>query len=1286
MAHAQWQAWQAQLAEVMQKDRFRLSRQLHAFKAQAAPKDTSAFLRHLEKSCQLKADRAAKVPVVKFDEALPINQRRADIAQMITQHQVIVLCGETGSGKTTQLPKICLSIGRGVRGMIGHTQPRRIAARSVAHRIGAELGVGKDLVACKMRFTDQSQANTLIKVMTDGILLAETQSDRFFDQYDTLIIDEAHERSLNIDFLLGYLKQILPKRPDLKVIITSATIDPERFSKHFNQAPMIEVSGRTYPVDVRYLPDEQAGPMTEHICYAVEEIDRWGRGDMLVFLSGEREIRDTAEALRKMLLDDTDILPLYARLNTLAQQKILEPGKRRRIILATNVAETSITVPGIRYVIDPGFARISRYSVRNKVQRLPIEKISQASANQRKGRCGRVSAGICVRLYTQEDFDSRPEFTDPEIQRTNLASVILQLLMLRLGDIREFPFIEPPEGRYINDGFKLLYELGAVTQEQKITALGRQLAKLPMDPRLARMLIAADRFGALKEVLVIVSGLSIQDPKERPLEHQQAADQKHEQFVDQQSDFLGLLKLWDFYHAQAHLVSKSQLRKICQKNFVSHIRMREWLEVHRQVSVVSQDLGLKKNEQAASYDAIHQALLSGLLSHIAMKEEKNQYMAAQQRKISVFPGSSLFGRAPKWLVSATLLETTKLFGVMNAKIDPAWVEPLATHLLKRTYSEPYWQVKTQQVGAYEQVSLMGLVLVTQRRVCYGPIDPVAARTIFIREALVGRKMKTQEQFFKHYETALEAIDVLESKSRRRDILLDESAIAELFDAVIPADIYSSKGFHQWYRQAKRRDPALLCFSAEQLMQQASGTTESQFPNQLCVGEGIHLNVTYQFSPGKSGDGVNIWVPLVVLPQLQADWFDWLVPGLLQEKVIALIRGLPKSIRTSFVPVPESASAFLSGCQVRNGSLHASLSEALYALKRVRVSTEHFKAITLSAHLQVYFNVLDAQEKTLAQGYDLAALQASLSDHADHAPIATAHVVEQSDWQGWEADFPERVECEQSGVKYWAYPALVEAEQGFAVKLFPTLEKAEAHQLRALETLTQSELAQGVNYLKKELNKYREVVLIYPTLPQHPMVKGNPGSIQASALVDQLVRCVIRQTVLSPLPKTREVFQQALAHHQPQLVATGQAFGLQLKQMMQAFQTVRQRLKRPSLRVMETVMDCQQQVAFMLYPGFLLDTPSEWLQRIPVYLKAIQVRLDKAEKDPQKDRAKRLEFEPLWARYAQTLSAGESVNVGLLAYRWQLEELRLSYFAQPMKTCVPVSKKRLDALWAELKIH
>ena len=920
-------ALKTHLKDVLYKDQFRLKRRIDDLSRLKNPEKVELGLTKIAIDIQVSMDkrqqRLANLPKVTYPN-LPVSEKKDDIATAIANNQVVIIAGETGSGKTTQIPKICLELGRGVSGLIGHTQPRRLAARTVANRIADELDseLG-ETVGYRVRFTDKVSDQSYIKLMTDGILLAEIQNDRFLSQYDTIIIDEAHERSLNIDFLMGYLKRLLPKRPDLKVIITSATIDPERFATHFcdkrgKPAPIIEVSGRTFPVETLYRPLEEyaAGDQIEGIFQAVDELQRLGRGDILIFMNGEREIRDTAEALTKRKLRDTEVLPLFARLSVAEQNKIFQGHRGQRIVLATNVAETSLTIPGIKYVIDTGTVRISRYSYRTKVQRLPIEAISQASANQRKGRCGRVSEGVCIRLFSEEDFNGRPEFTDPEILRTNLSSVILQMLSLGLGELNKFPFVEPPEDRNIKDGLSLLEELGAVNLKakdprNKLTPLGRQLSKLPVDPRLARMILAAKEFNCVHEVMVISAALSIQDPRERPMDKQQASDEKHRRFQDKESDFITYVNLWNYIKEQRNELSSGQFRKMCQKDFLAYMRVREWQDIYTQIKQVTDELDIRVSSEPANFDNIHQALLAGLLSHVGMKDKDAEYLGARNSKFFMFPGSGLFKKQPKWGMFAELVETSKLFARVAARIKPEWVEQQAQHLIKRSYAEPHWQKKSGVVGAFETQTLYGIPIVTKRKVVYTQIDPILCRELFIRHALVEGEFITRHQFFKDNQALLNDIEELEHKSRRRDILVDDETLFIFYDELVPQNVCSAKQFDSWWNKEKKQQPQLLNYQREQVMaHDADKVTANAYPDFWQQGD-FRLQLAYAFEPGTAQDGVTVNIPLALLNQISDQGFDWQIPALREELLIALIKTLPKPVRRNFVPAPNYAEAAMA---------------------------------------------------------------------------------------------------------------------------------------------------------------------------------------------------------------------------------------------------------------------------------------------------------------------------------------------------------------------------------------
>ena len=1119
------------LAELMLRDQRQIQRRLDGLRkirdTGRRGTATEQVLAEIDRAERRLAQRRAAVPTISYPAELPVSVKKDDILAAIRDHQVVIVAGETGSGKTTQLPKICLEAGLGVRGLIGHTQPRRLAARTVADRIAEELGTQLgDTVGYKVRFTDQVSDRTLVKLMTDGILLAELQRDRMLRQYDTLIIDEAHERSLNVDFILGYLKQLLPRRPDLKVIITSATIDPQRFAGHFGAqagpaAPVIEVSGRTYPVEVRYRPlvlatgpgnganlddDPDDGPdegsgdaggenvrdQIQAIGDAVTELAGEGPGDILVFLSGEREIRDTADALGRLAqarpaLRGTEILPLYARLSTAEQHRVFQSHPGRRVVLATNVAETSLTVPGIKYVVDPGAARISRYSHRLKVQRLPIEPVSQASANQRKGRCGRTSDGICIRLYEEQDFLARPEFTDPEILRTNLASVILQMTAIGLGDIGAFPFIDPPDRRNITDGVNLLRELGALDQGQEraelgLTPLGRHLAQLPVDPRLARMVLEGQRNGCATEVMVIAAALSIQDPRERPADRQAQADQAHARFADPESDFVALLNLWRYLQEQQRALSSSAFRRMCKAEYLNYLRVREWQDIFSQLRQVLRTLDGAAGEQrgtpagkgtgsgADADDAdpaapdgqvdaqrIHQSLLAGLLSHVGFREVveksgpagagrsadggrpgggRNEYLGARGARFALFPGSALFRRPPRWVMAAELVETSRLWGRMAARVESEWVEPLAEHLVKRNYSEPHWEKKQGAVMAYEKVTLFGLPLVVSRKVNFGRIDPGLSRELYIRHALVEGDWETHHRFFHDNRALLGEVSELEHRVRRRDILVDDETLVDFYDQRLPADVVSGRHFYAWWKRERRDRPDLLTFTKELLVNSGrGGVTEEDYPDSWQAGD-LTLPLTYRFDPGTVTDGVTVDVPLPMLNQVDPDAFDWHVPGLREEVVIALIRSLPKAVRRNFVPVPDYARAALAAITAGREPLLDALARELRRMTGVVVPRDAWDLARLPAHLRPTFRVVDDERGAVGEGKDLAALQRQLAPEVRRTVAAAAPDVERQGLRDWSiGTLPRSIEQVRAGYQVAAYPALVDEGESVAVRVF-----------------------------------------------------------------------------------------------------------------------------------------------------------------------------------------------------------------------------------------------------------
>ena len=1240
--------------------------------------------------------RQASLPTPTFPPELPVSERWQEIAGLIQNNQVVILCGETGSGKSTQLPKICLALGRGVTGYIGHTQPRRIAARSLAARIAAELEqeTGQS-VGYKVRFHDRIGPDSHIKLMTDGILLAEIQRDRYLNQYDTLIIDEAHERSLNIDFLLGYLKNLLPKRPDLKLIITSATIDPKRFSRHFGNAPVIEVSGRTFPVELRYRPPEEAcnerdDLMQQAIVDAVDELARTDSGDVLVFLSGEREIRETAEMLRKHAMRHTEVLPLYARLGPAEQARIFKSHPGRRVVLATNVAETSLTVPGIRHVIDAGFARISRYSHRSKVQRLPIELISQASANQRKGRCGRVAEGICIRLYDEESFDNRSEFTEPEIQRTNLASVILQMKLLGFGEIADFPFIDPPDSRLINDGYRVLDEIGAVDRERKVTPLGRELAHLPVDPRIGRMLIEAAHSQCLKEVMVIASALSVQDPRERPLDKQQQADEAHAIHRHETSDFLSYLQLWDEMEQQRRHLSKSKFRKLCKQRFLSWNRMQEWHDIHQQIRAQLHEMGHKENTEEATYGAVHCALLSGLLSHIGFRGKEREYLGARNSRFLIFPGSGLFKQQPKWLMAAELVETTRLYARGVAAIQPDWIETAAPpHLLKRSYSEAHWEKKRGQVAAYEKVTLYGVTLVPRRKINYGPVNPTEAREIFIRSALVDRDFHTRAPFWRHNLELIESIEAEQHKARRQDLLVDEEAIYAYYDKRIPEGICNQPAFDKWLRKVSANSPKLLHMREQDLVQdRASRVSDELYPDELAF-HGVRLPLDYHFDPSHRADGVTLKVPLAVINQVSEERCEWLVPGLLRERVIALLRGLPKALRKQLVPVPDVADACIAQMEPSDRPLIQVLGETLRQLRGVYVPEDAWSEEAVDPHLRMNFEVLDEQGRRLASGRDLNQLKHNHADQAESSfrqqPLSNLEQEGLIDWT-LEQPLPESVDIDQGGIRLKGFPALVDEGASVALRVLDSKEAAECSQRSGLRRLIMLRLQKNQRYLRKNLPNLSRMQLQYVKADKAPagLVSGEPMELE-----EQLVALIFDLTFLEGQPdlRDRESFNQRIDGCKSELMNMANQVCELVGGILGQYQQLRKQLSQcTQINWLESVADIEQQLKRLVYQGFLLHTPFDVLQQFPRYLKALAYRVDKLGHAAARDRQLTRELKPMlekWQQRDEKARQRGRPDPRIDEIHWMIEELRVSLFAQQLKTRYPISLKRLQKRWQEL---
>ena len=1278
----------SQLNDIMRLDQRRLSARIHGIgkiKSQEAQQAVAAEIEQQIEQARLRVESrksAVQNPIV-FPESLPVSQRKAEIEKLLSEHQVIVVAGETGSGKTTQLPKMCLELGLGNFGTIGHTQPRRIAARSVAARIAEELQTELgDLVGYKVRFNDQISDNTQIKLMTDGILLAEIQTDRFLNQYSCLIIDEAHERSLNNDFILGYLKQLLPRRPDLKVIITSATIDVERFSKHFNNAPIIEVSGRTYPVEVRYRPvaEEDDQDQLQGILNAVDELQAEGRGDILIFMNGEREIRDTAEALQKQNLKHTEILPLFARLSAQEQNKIFHPSGLNRIVLATNVAETSLTVPGIKYVIDPGTARISRYSYRTKVQRLPIEPISQASANQRKGRCGRVSEGICIRLYSEEDFNNRPEFTDPEILRTNLASVILQMTALGLDDIEAFPFVDAPDKRHIQDGVKLLEELGAFEtvqtksgEKRRLTTIGRQLAQLPVDPRLAKMLLSAVDFGSVYEVMIIVSALSIQDPRERPTDKQQASDEKHRRFADKKSDFLAFLNLWNYVQEQQKELTKNQFRRQCQKDFLNYLRIREWQDIYQQIRLAVREMGLPINSEKAEYQQIHTALLSGLLSHIGLKEaEKQQYLGARNAHFAIFPNSVLFKKQPKWVMAAELVETSKLWGRMVAEIEPEWIEPLAEHLTKKSYSEPRWSKSRGAVVADEKVSLYGVPIVAARPVNYGAIDPRVSREIFIQSALVEGDWNTKHKFFNQNQQLIREVEELEHKSRRRDILVDERTLFEFYDQRIGTDVVSQKHFDTWWKKAEKQDPELLNFERSFLINDdAEPVSKLDFPNFWHQGN-LKLKLTYQFEPGTDADGVTVHIPLPLLNQVEMTGFDWQIPGLREELVIALIKSLPKSYRRNFVPAPNYAQAFLGRAVPLEKPLLDTLIYELRRMTGVTVEAEHWHWEQIPSHLKMTFRVVDENGKKIAESMNLDELKFSLKDRVQESISAVADDgIEQSGLHIWSfAELPQCYEQKQRGFSVKAFPAIVDEKDAVGIKLFETeFEQAVAMQ-QGLRRLLLLNVPSPIKYLHEKLPNKAKLGLYFTPFGR------------VLDLIDDCIACAVDKLIadFGGFVWNEEGFDKLRDFVRENVNEVTVDIAQKVEQILTLTHHLNQRLKgKMDFTMAFALSDMKSQISGLIYQGFVQKSGYARLPDLLRYLQAIDKRMDKLAQDVNRDRAAMLRVEQVQQAYQQLLAKlpkSKPISDEVAEIRYMIEELRVSLFAQQLGTKYQVSDKRV----------
>ncbi|MFX0580902.1 ATP-dependent RNA helicase HrpA [Nocardia nepalensis] len=1383
-ADANLRELRTRLAAVTLRDEHRLRRSLD----RARGGDLTGITAEIAAAEQRVEARRAAVPEIRYPEQLPVSARRDDIAKAILENQVVIVAGETGSGKTTQIPKICLEIGRGIRGTIGHTQPRRLAARTVGERIAEELGTELgDIVGYTVRFTDQASDRTLIKLMTDGILLAEIQRDRLLRRYDTIIIDEAHERSLNIDFLLGYLKQLLPRRPDLKVIITSATIDPELFARHFSDesgtpAPIVEVSGRSYPVEIRYRPlalelpgaaddDDEDTRIVDRdpvdaIGDAVRELFAEGDGDVLVFLSGEREIRDTADALRDLKIPRTEILPLYARLSTAEQHRVFAPHPGRRVVLATNVAETSLTVPGIRYVIDPGTARISRYSMRTKVQRLPIEEVSQASARQRSGRCGRVADGICIRLYSEDDFESRPAFTEPEILRTNLAAVILQMTALGLGDIEKFPFVEAPDRRAIRDGIALLEELGALARPEAgadaaaaltLTATGREMAQLPVDPRMARMLVEAHRNGCLADVLIIVAALSIQDVRERPADNQQAADAKHARFVVEGSDFLAYLRLWEYLTEQRKSLSSNQFRRMCREEFLHYLRIREWQDLHGQLRTITRGLGWsgegsdgdetssrrkrsggtalaaragdssggqrgadssgagtnrrgsgrggRARDNAASRSqatqrgrgadtaeelesdgtpwdstAIHQALLAGMLSHIGVREaESREFLGARNAKFMIFPGSSLAKKPPRWVMAAELVETSRLWGRMAARVEPEWAERLAGDLVKRTYSEPHWSSKRGAARAYERVTLYGVPLVVSRAVDYGRIDPELSRELFIRHALVQGEWQTRHEFFHRNRELLDDVADLEHRARRRDILVDDEVLFEFYDKRLPADIVSVRHFDSWWRTAKRKDPGLLDFSTDTVVNDAAAVLDpTDFPDAWRQGE-LSFPLTYQFEPGNDDDGVTVRIPVEQLAHVRAVGFDWLVPGMREELATALIKTLPKALRRTVVPAPDFAAAALAALTPRAEPLRAGLARELSRLGSVTIAPSDLDPTALPDHLRITFAAIDAGGQTLARGKNLTQLKTKLSEQVSASVARATAGAERAPATVWTSESLGTVEptvrSEVAGQTVTGYPALVPEGEGVAVRVL----SSPAEQAAAMRAGTRALVLAAIP------TSVRTVTASLPPRDRLALSQNPYGSLDA--LVEDCRAAAADELIAAAGGPVRNPgqFDALVAKIRPEFVSAVARIVRLVVPVLAGAHEVSSALADTSER--DIADDVRQQLDDLIFPGFISEWGSARLRELPRYLQAARTRLESLPGSAVRDRQGMVEIDRALTAYDRLVNALPETRKhapDVTEIWWMIEEFRVSLFAQKLGTPYPVSTKRIEKAIAAIR--
>jgi ATP-dependent helicase HrpA len=1277
------------------RDAARLGRRLRNLRGAAVPTN---LVEQFAAAEGLVLTRQSAVPTITYPD-LPVTQRRAEIAKAISENQVVVVAGATGSGKTTQLPKICLELGRGIRGTIGHTQPRRLAARTVAQRIADELGTPLgDAVGYTVRFTDQASDATLVKLMTDGILLAEIQRDRRLLRYDTLILDEAHERSLNIDFLLGYLRELLPRRPDLKVIVTSATIEPERFAQHFGGAPIVEVSGRTYPVEIRYRPlevpvavDDSEDPddpdheivrteirdPTEAIVDAIGELEIEPPGDVLVFLSGEREIRDTADALRAVVGPTTEVLPLYARLSTADQQKVFQPSHAtRRIVLATNVAETSLTVPGIRYVVDPGTARISRYSRRTKVQRLPIEPISQASAAQRAGRSGRTAPGICIRLYSEDDFESRPRYTDPEILRTNLAAVILQMAALGLGDIEEFPFLDPPDQRSIRDGVGLLQELGAFDAGGGLTDIGRRLARLPLDPRVGRMILASEAEGCVAEVLVLAAALSIPDPRERPADREEAARRKHARFADEHSDFVSYLNLWRYLREQRNELSGNAFRRMCREEFLHYLRIREWQDLVGQLRSIARDIGIRESDEPADPSRIHAALAAGLLSHIGMREEtrgrdSREFQGARNTRFFLAPGSVLTKKPPRWIVVADLVETSRLFGRIAARIEPEAIERVAGHLVQHTYSEPHWDAKRGAVMAFERVTLYGLPLVARRRVGYAQVDPELARELFIRHALVEGDWQTRHHFFRDNARLRAELAEMEERARRRDLLVGDDDIFALYDARVPTDVISARHFDAWWKKQRHQTPDLLTFTRADLLRTDDA---DEHPDTWQTGD-LTLPLTYRFEPGAADDGVTVHVPVGVLARLGGDGFAWQVPALREELVTALIKSLPKDLRRNFVPAPDTARAILPDLDPAAGSLLDEVQRELRRRSGILVPIDAFDLDKVPEHLRVTFAIESADGAEVARGKDIDALREQLAVPVAQAVAAafsdgSAGTLERTGLRTWPEDLdelPRSVENVAGGHTVRGYPAFVDRGAAVDIRVFATQAEQAAAMGPGLRRLLRFAVPSPVKAIERGLN-----LLVRLTL------NANPDGTLAALLddcADAAADTLLRRSVW-----TRADFAALSERAARELGPTTTAVVNRAEKVLTAAHEVQVALPdKPPAAQADAIADVRSQLDRLLPKGFVTAAGAARLADLARYVTAITRRLERLPQAVAADRERMARVHAVEDAYddvVQALSAARAADSRVGEIAWQIEEFRVSLWAQQLGTPRPVSEQRI----------